>query len=1201
MLTSVSTVAENAAKYSKRAYKRAVQARKLQNIIMRPAARKYKDVILEYLRDSPVTKADIDAAEDIFGPNMGSLKGKTVRRPNQHVASGIDAVPAEVIKLHQHLTLAIDIMFVNKVPFFVTKSRDLQFTTIEALPNRQVRTVKDLLKKVLHLYQSRGFIVDSIFADHEFEHLRPWYPNINTTAADEHVPDIERHIRTIKDSTRSTYRMLPYRHIPRIVLIHLVKNAVFWLNAVPANDGIARRFSPRYIMTGQHVVASKHAVIPFGTYVQTHEEHNNDMTHRTMSCICLGPTGNLQGGHWFMSLTSGERVVRYRWTELPMPQEAIARVSAIGRAQGMPSTITYANRHGAEIADTVDNYPSDDDTSSDDDTYHHDSDSSQSDDDSFAPDSDSNSDNNTIDSSHDDSDGYSDDNSEDDSEDNFSIKDHVAGPAPAADPLTVLQPDVPPFFVHPPAPGIHNAANPGVVDPGVGNDGFPPELPGVDNDVFPEQEEQPYDDDATAAGEHDEDDSSLNDETSTNSVTESEQFQNAENDGRVRALDPNAAQRKRTVRPNRYDDFTYTFFDHMRQMMPIKVSDHDFVHAYVTAQMSAKKGLKVFGDKGADALMKELRQIVVMNVMSGCNAHQLTREQKKKALKYLMFLKEKRCGRIKGRGCADGRKQRLYKTKEETSSPTVSIEALLLSCMIDAMENRDVATLDIPGAFMQAMIDEELHIKFDEELIDLLCQVDPSLSQYVTMEGGRRVLYTKLNKALYGTVQASLLFWKKLSSFLIDEHGFERNPYDYCVVNKIINGKQFTIVWYVDDLKLSHADSSVVDNMIEAVKREFGKDMDVTIRRGKIHDYLGIQFDFTQNGKVIMTMDDYIQELIKEVPDDLFKGTAASPAGNHLFNVNPNCEKLDNETAVIYHHLTAKLLYLAKRIRPDLLTAVSFLCTRVQCPDFDDWKKLGRCLIYLRNTADLKYTLAADGTWVIRWWVDASYGVHPDMKSHTGATMSMGRGCVYSMSRKQKLNTRSSTEAELVGVNDAMSMILWTRLFLQAQGYTVEDNIIYQDNQSAMLLEKNGKMSSSKRTRHLEIRFFFVTDNVAKKHLRIEYCPTDDMVGDFYTKPLQGSKFIRFRARILGLSDVDVGVSSPVRKECVETNKMSVTTMGQLTTKGYVVPGRVDDESGEATSWVDVVRKKRPDGSGRSSRLVGKQSVDMLTLFTKQK
>jgi Reverse transcriptase (RNA-dependent DNA polymerase) len=566
----------------------------------------------------------------------------------------------------------------------------------------------------------------------------------------------------------------------------------------------------------------------------------------------------------------------------------------------------------------------------------------------------------------------------------------------------------------------------------------------------------------------------------TQPQTESEAFRNAELQGRERAAQLFTGRPQRVTRPLRHDDFTYTFFEHMRNTAGKHLSDKEFVHAYVTAQMSAKKGLKIFKEDGAGALMKELRQVIVMNVMSGCHARELSMEEKKRALRYLMFLKQKRCGLIKGRGCVDGRPQRLWKTKDQTTSPTVSIEALLISCMIDAMEGRDVATIDIPSAFMQAFIDETIHIKFDNELIDLLCEVDPSLKQFVSYENGKRVLYTKLNKALYGTVQASRLFWERLSSFLIDKNGFERNPYDFCVVNKVVNGKQLTIVWYVDDLKISHVDSTVVDDMIEILKKEFGQVSNLTVRRGKVHDYLGMKFDFSTPGKVILSMDDYISQLLEETPEELLKGAVTSPAGNYLFNVNPKCERLDSETAAMYHHLTAKLLYLAKRVRPDLQPAVSFLCTRVQSPDKDDWKKLGRCLTFLRDTKHEPLTLSADGSWTIRWWVDASYAVHPDMKGHTGATMSLGQGCVYSMSTKQKLNTRSSTEAELVAVNDAMSKILWTRLFIEAQGYGVSDNVVYQDNQSAILLEKNGKLSSSKRTRHLEIRFFFVTDNVEK-------------------------------------------------------------------------------------------------------------------------
>jgi hypothetical protein len=749
----------------------------------------------------------------------------------------------------------------------------------------------------------------------------------------------------------------------------------------------------------------------------------------------------------------------------------------------------------------------------------------------------------------------------------------------------------------------------------VGNDEFAPAEDDETDDEASEQEQDPLDDDAsnaTPVDEENEDDHPVN-EQNDNEVsddenndmmqpsTESELFRNAEFQGRERAAQIMAGRPRRVIRPPRHDDFTYTFFEHMRSTAGKYLSDREFTHAYVTAQMSAKKGLRIFKEEGPGALMKELRQVILMDVMSGCHARELSRDEKKRALRYLMFLKQKRSGMIKGRGCVDGRPQRLWKTKEETTSPTVSIESLLISCMIDAMENRDVATIDIPSAFMQAFIDEIVHIKFDDELIDLLCEVDPSLKQYVSYENGKRILYTKLNKALYGTVQASRLFWERLSSFLIDQNGFTRNPYDFCVVNKTVNGKQMTIVWYVDDLKISHVESSVVDDMVDVLKKEFGQVSDLTIRRGKVHDYLGIKFDFSTPGKVIMSMHDYVSELLEETPDELLKGPVTSAAGNHLFKVNPKSERLDSETSVLYHHLTAKLLYLAKRVRPDLQTVVSFLCTRVQSPDVDDWKKLGRCLTFLRDTKDEVLTLSADGSWTIKWWVDASYAVHPDMKSHTGATMSLGEGCVYSMSTKQKLNTRSLTEAELVAVNDAMSKILWTRLFIQAQGYKVSDNIVYQDNQSAMLLEKNGKMSSSKRTRHLEIRFFYVTDNIGKGHMRIEYCPTDDMLGDFYTKPTQGTKFTTFRNRIMGRTGHCVTTSShPVRKECVEDCDSRITNEND------------DDESG---SWTEVVSKKKKKTDGflttkkkkktdgfLTTNLGGKQSekrFEKLTLFTK--
>ena len=122
------------------------------------------------------------------------------------------------------------------------------------------------------------------------------------------------------------------------------------------------------------------------------------------------------------------------------------------------------------------------------------------------------------------------------------------------------------------------------------------------------------------------------------------------------------------------------------------------------------------------------------------------------------------------------------------------------------------------------------------------------------------------------------------------------------------------------------------------------------------------------------------------------------------------------------------------------------------------------------------------------------------------------------LSKKQNLNTRSSTEAELVGADDAATMILWTGIFMEQQGYSLNKNILFQDNKNAILLENNGKRSAGKISRALNVRYFFLTDQVEKGNLSIEYCPTDVMWADFMTKPLHGERFRNFRDKILGIS-----------------------------------------------------------------------------------
>ncbi len=241
------------------------------------------------------------------------------------------------------------------------------------------------------------------------------------------------------------------------------------------------------------------------------------------------------------------------------------------------------------------------------------------------------------------------------------------------------------------------------------------------------------------------------------------------------------------------------------------------LEAIALTQYTLKRGLKEFGKDGFDALGKEVKQLYTRKVSKPIDGNDLTKEQKRAALRYLMFLTKKRCGRIKARGCADGRKQRATTKKEDASAPTVSIEAVMLAGTIDSMKERDVATVDIPGAFMQADIDEVVHVKFEGEIAEMLVKLDPKLyRKYVKDENGKTVLYVELLKALYGTMKAALLFWKLLTKKLIS-WGFVINPYDWCVANKMIDGKQCTILWHVDDLKISHVNPEVNNGIIKLI------------------------------------------------------------------------------------------------------------------------------------------------------------------------------------------------------------------------------------------------------------------------------------------------------------------------------------------------------------------------------------------------
>jgi hypothetical protein len=354
----VSTVAENMSRFTKREIKGAEVARSLYRTLDRPSMKDYKWIVRSHqIKDSPVTVQDIEVAISIWGKNISKLKGTTTRSKSLPVSRDYVKVPKELLKLHQEVFLTADIFFVNKIPFFLTLSRKICFTAVNHLANRTVPHIFKAFKEIYQYYLHRGFRITVVHADGEFAPLKilielmPGGPAVNLASANEHVPEIERRIRVVKERCRSCRHDLPFNRVPKLLTIHIVMNSVRMLNFFPTRGGISDNLSPKTIMSGEVLDYKKHLCLQIGQYCQVHEEEapRNSQIARTKGAISLGPSGNLQGGYKFMALNTGKKIVRRNWDVIPIPELVIARVNTLGRDQ--PELFTFTDRHGRLIGD----------------------------------------------------------------------------------------------------------------------------------------------------------------------------------------------------------------------------------------------------------------------------------------------------------------------------------------------------------------------------------------------------------------------------------------------------------------------------------------------------------------------------------------------------------------------------------------------------------------------------------------------------------------------------------------------------------------------------------------------------------------------------------------------------------------------------------------------------------------------------------
>ncbi len=184
-----------------------------------------------------------------------------------------------------------------------------------------------------------------------------------------------------------------------------------------------------------------------------------------------------------------------------------------------------------------------------------------------------------------------------------------------------------------------------------------------------------------------------------------------------------------------------------------------------------------------------------------------------------------------------------------------------------------------------------------------------------------------------------------------------------------------------------------------------------------------------------------------------------------------------------------------------------------------------KCVLkHLKGSINLGIRLEVEATPIVKWWVDTLHAVPNDCKSHTGAIMTLGKGMAITLSQKQKINGTNLTESEIIGVDDTLPHTLWTKYFLECQGYDLGPSILHQDNKSALLLETNGMRSASRCTKHFKVHNFFIKDKVDQKEIVLKYCPTEEMRADVLTKPKLGKIFKGFRSKLMNIP-IDIPIS----------------------------------------------------------------------------
>ena len=1081
----ISTAQQNEEAFTRREVE---QARKAREMLARMGFPSVADAMNMVSTGSnfDVSARDFQIADTIWGKDAASLQGKTKRKTTREADITVNRTLVQ-----QQQVLAVDIMFIDKIPFLIGVATPLDLTLATSLvsldlnkPSRAASVVREAIAYFCGILASQNFKTPLLMVDGEgsiskiISELNSMGVEVDVSGAGGHVKRVERRIQVVKERVRTHTHYLPYT-LPLIALSMCVLYCVSRLNYQPTHvrDG---GVSPRETFLGRKSDAKRDFRCAFGDYVMATAPYtDSSMKSRTEDCIVMYPTGNRTGSVKMLSLATGKLVTRDQFRILPMPTSAIERMNALARKDGRTIIRHQPGVHHYTTSDTptppphLPNF--------------------------IAP--------------------------VPPAEHEHGVVDHLED----AQQLRLADDMLPPHPQHNDGPFDPAAAEGGGVMP-------PAEYP-LHN------LQDPSDAPAEILDLHED---PMNGGDVENGGDERDVVDDlmgeVENRGVDQGNDPEEnvpPVAKRTLL-----DFFRTGGDELTYLVATdsdreQTTAYELVHLVTSASelekcreyergiknsdserafnISVKEALRTRGDEAEKVIMKELKQMLTKSVWTPVHGRALTAVQKGRVIRSSMFLKEKFLAsgefeKLKARLVAGGNEQdkNLY---DDLSAPTVSTCAVFTLLSIAAHEGRKAAVVDIGGAFLNAEMKTgvDVHMRLDRTMSDLMVRLSPEYNPYRDAKG---CIIVQLDRAQYGCVESAALWYDSLRETM-EGLGYTRNPYDICVFNRRKeSGVQCTAAVHVDDLLITSVSDDMISALTCGLKSRYG---DITETYGTTLNYLGMVFDLSHPGEARVTMKGYVDDMIATCG---VSGSARTPATEGLFDVRDEPGDVSEAERVEFHSNVARAAYLAKRARPDILMPVAYLATRVTKCTRDDIHKLLRLMKYVNATRERGIVLRIGNEGVcVKVYIDAAYGVHADGKSHTGSCVVIGDvGPVHCKSSKQTIVSKSSTEAELIALSDSANQGLHMRNFLIEQGYECGPVTVFQDNMSCMALMERGR-SGAEKTRHIAIRYFWLKERVTAGEALIKHKGTVEMYANLLTKPLQGSQFLSERDALTGWSN----------------------------------------------------------------------------------